>query len=323
MKFFKLRKDFQGFINRSRFGQINFWLIFLILLLLPMPLTYLDLEITPGRPVIRDLKIDFNEISSYPVNYIGQTAPWLSAVSALVIDVPSKTIIYAKNPDIQLLPASTTKIMTALVSLDYYQLSQILEVKNLKAEGQTMKLEEGEKLYVESLLYGLLVQSGNDAAEVLADNYSGGRENFIKAMNEKAKKLHLEKTNFINPTGIDEANHHTTVHDLAVLASEAMKNQIFSQIVATSEIEIMDTSGQKKHLLKNVNSLLGKVSGLQGIKTGWTESAGECLVAYTQRNNQKIITVILASQDRFGETTKLIDWVFGNFKWESIPANPQ
>jgi len=310
--------EFFGFLKSNKQRQLNFFLSLFIFCLLPVKNHYTDLDIDIQRPVVRPLAIDLPEISLYPVNVTGQPAPFLTALSALIIDVDSKTIIMQKNPDYQLYPASITKMMTALVSLDHYQLTDILEVKTVNGIGMVMELEQGEKITVENLLYGLLVQSGNDAAYTLAENYPGGLENFVANMNKKAKELHLEKTKFVNTSGIDAYEHLSTTHDLAVLGAEAMKNPIFVKMVATKEIEVTDVSGEKKHLLTNVNKLLGKVTGLKGIKTGWTTNAGECLVSYTERSEKKVITVILVSEDRFGETEKLVKWIFANHEWEKI-----
>lgn len=319
----KSLQDFLSFLNQIKQQRINFFLAFFIFLFLPGPLIYPDNKLSAGRPVIRSLNIDLPQISAYPVNVTGVAVPNLSSSSVLVIDAQTKTIIYSKAPDLQLKPASTTKIMTALVSLDYYPLNKVLTVKNDYYPGQTMKLVKGEQMTVENLLYGLLVLSGNDAGYTLAENYSGGLDNFVQAMNQKAKKFHLEKTSFTNPVGLDEKNHFTTTHDLAILTSEAMKNPVFERLVDTKTITVADISGEKKHVLKNINELLGEVQGLKGVKTGWTEEAGECLVSYTERNDEKIITVVLGSLDRFGDTKKLIEWVFANFKWEPISATGQ
>lgn len=309
---------FLYFLKAEKTRKIKFLLLTALFLLIPTQNYYAKLEIAEARPVIRKVNIDLPEISLYPINVKGEKTPGLTAYSAVVVDVDSKAVLFAKNPDWQLAPASTTKIMTALVALEYYQLDNILVVKNLFNLGQIMGLRENEKMTFENLLYGLLVQSGNDAAFALANNYPGGVDQFINRMNQKAKELNLLNTSFKNPAGIDAYGHFTTVHDLAVLASWAMKNEVFAKIVATPTITITDTSGEIKHDLTNINQLVGKIAGVQGIKTGWTENAGECLIALTQRENKEVITVILASQDRFAETEMLIKWVFENFVWQPI-----
>jgi len=258
----------------------------------------------------------------YPVNHYLFSLPPLSAKSVVVLDADSMAILYEKNPDERLRPASTTKIMTALVALDYYSLDQVLTVGDFKVEGSVVGLKPGEKITVKNLLYGLLVSSGNDAAEVLGQNYPGGMASFVASMNEKARKLNLTGTHFTNSIGLDEAEHYSTAKDLARLSVAALKNSLFAQIVSTPEIAMTDISGEMVHKLKNTNELIGQVDGVKGIKTGWTEEAGECLVTLEERANQRIIIVLLGSHDRFGETKKIIDWVFANFTWESLaPAN--
>jgi len=236
----------------------------------------------------------------------------------VVIDVDSGVILYQKFPSQRLLPASTTKIMTALVALENYQLNDVLEVGKLKVDGNLIGLKEGEQLTVENLLYGLLVGSGNDAAQVLGENFAEGTTGFVWAMNQKAAGLKLENTHFTNSIGLDEEGHYSTAIDLAKLATVALKNPVFSRIVSTPDWLITDITGTAVHKLKNTNELVGKIEGVRGIKTGWTQNAGECLVALTERNGRKIISVILGSGNRFRETETLISWTFQNFDWRAI-----
>lgn len=294
-----------------------------IFLLFPTQNYYAKLKIPLNKPVIRSVEIKLPPPPLYPVNIIAKPKPLLTASSVMVVDVPGKTIIWAKNPDKRLLPASTTKIMTALVALDKWQLDDILEVKNNYQIGQTMGLIVNEKMTLENLLYGLLVDSANDAAYVLADNYPGGLAGFVTQMNKKTRELNLYQTHFMNPAGIEQANHFTTAHDLAILASSAMENKIFSRTVGTPKIRITDVSGKNEYILENINQLIGKVPGVKGVKTGWTENAGECLITDVKREKGEIIIVILHSQDRFGETKKIINWVFNNFEWQPIDASHQ
>ena len=257
-------------------------------------------------------------VHPYPVNKTQELPPVISARSVVVMDVDSSVVLYQKNPDLPLLPASTTKIMTGIVALENYPLDQILIVGNLEKNGQVIDLLEGEQMTVENLLYGLLVASGNDAATVLAQNFESGQRAFIEAMNQKARELNLTNTHFENPTGIDHPNHYSTALDLARLSVYALKNPIFTEIVATPKIVIWDLNHQISHYLFNINQLVGKDLGVKGVKTGWTEEAGECLVAYVEKERRKLITVILGSQDRFGETKRLVDWVFENFEWKEF-----
>ena len=308
-------KSFINFLKSSKKLKTNFILAALVLVFLPSKNYYNSLHFNQTNPLVRSIGQPIMSLSKYPINHTGVQAPYLSARSAIVVDLDSKALLYQKNPDLKLLPASTTKIITALIALEEYDLDDVVTVNSVKVEGQTMELEFGEKITVENLLYGLLVQSGNDAAVALAQHYPGGEEEFIKAMNTKLKKLNLHDTQFQNPTGLDNYGHYTTVHDLSLLSAEALKNDTFKKIVNTPKITVTDTTREIEHELETINDLLGKIPGLKGIKTGWTELAGECLVTYTKRNSKEIIVVVLGSQDRFGESETLIDWSFTNHQW--------
>lgn len=250
-----------------------------------------------------------------------QASPiYFTAESVLAIDLKSGAVLFEKNPDAQLLPASTTKIMTALVALDVYSLDDILRVEALQAQGQKMGLVDGEELSVRDLLYGLLVYSANDAGEVLATNYPGGRDAFVEAMNAKAMAFHLENTNFTNPTGLDQDGQVTTARDLVRIATIAMDDPFFAQVVRTKDFVAVSSDGQVKHRLVNINELVGQVDGVLGVKTGWTENARENLVTFVSRDTKDVMIALLGSQDRFGETKALIDWVFANYSWEEISA---
>jgi D-alanyl-D-alanine carboxypeptidase len=257
--------------------------------------------------------------AAYPKNLLMVPPPLLTAKSYAVVDVDSGVVLLEKDSRIATSPASTTKIMTALVALENYPLGQILEVRGLNGvEGQRIKLVNGERISVENLLYGLLVASANDAAFVLAQNFPGGVEGFVWAMNQKAAELNLEKTHFTNPAGYDDPNHLASAYDLAKLAAEAMKNPEFAKIVATQKITVTDVDGKLSHSFSNVNSLLGKLPGVKGVKTGWTQVAGECLVTFLERDDRKIIISLFGSQFRFKETEEIVNWVFENFTWEDF-----
>lgn len=315
----KLPENFLVFWQALKKHKINFFLLLIIFLLFPTQNYYAKLKINPGKPVVKDIDIQLLEIKEYPRNINGAPPPALSARAALVVDIPSKTIIFARNPDEKLLPASTTKIMTALVSLEHYHLNDVLKVKTVNDIGMTIKLEKGEEITVENLLYGMLVGSGNDAAYTLAENYPGGLSAFLEKMNEKAAQLNLSDTFFQNVTGVESWKHLTTAHDLAILTAEALKNKTFAKIVSTFKITITDITGGHIHELENINELLSQDTSVKGVKTGWTENAGECLVALIERNGRQILTVVLGSQSRFGETEQLANWVFnGNFAWEKV-----
>lgn len=254
-----------------------------------------------------------------PVLAAESSFPTLSAQGVIATDLGSGITLYEKNADAPLLPASTTKIVTALVSLDAYQLDQVLTVgKGVSVDGQKMGLYTGEKMKFENLLYGLLVYSANDAAETLAQDYPGGYDAFISAMNQKAKDLSMTNTYFDNPVGLDTDGQRSTAKDLIRASEVAMRNANFSKVVGTKNIVVTDESGKKSYVLQNVNQLLGTTPGVMGVKTGWTENARENLVTYIERDGHKVMIALLGSQDRFGETKELIDWIFTNYKWQEV-----
>lgn len=256
-----------------------------------------------------------------PIPVLGEATsfPILSAQGVLAVDLSSGITLYEKNPDAKLLPASTTKIITALVSLDTYHLDQVLTVgKGVSVDGQKMGLYTGEQMKFENLLYGLLVYSANDAAETLAQNYPGGYDAFISAMNQKAIDLSMVNSHFDNPVGLDTDDQHSTAKDLIRASEVAMRNSEFAKIVGTKSAVVTDATGKISYKLQNVNELLGAVPGVAGVKTGWTENARENLVTYIERDGHKIMIAILGSQDRFGETKELINWIFGNYKWQEV-----
>lgn len=303
---------------KSILKLLSLFLLSLVIFFIPGQNYYQATTLNAQTPKIREFPLEFTP-APYPVNFTQKEPPTLSALSVAVYDLKSQTLIYRKNPETRLFPASTTKIMTALVALDFYKPQDILLVIKPDVIGRKMNLKVGEKISVESLLHGLLVHSANDAAQTLAQNYPGGVKNFIAAMNIKARNLNLKQTYFSNVIGVDSTNHYTTVLDLARLTTFALKNPLFKKIIAIQKITVQSADGKINHHLENLNELLGKTSGVKGVKTGWTEYAGECLVALTERNEHNILTVVLKSQDRFEDTRRLIDWVFENFRWETPP----
>ncbi len=256
----------------------------------------------------------------YPL-HDGTPAPSVTAYSVFVQDVNSGTVIYAKNPNAELMPASTTKIMTAIIALETFpDLEQNVVIADAEnAIGKEMKLQKNEKISIKNLLYGLLIESGNDAAFALASNHPEGYAGFVKAMNEKAATLGLTGTIYRNPSGVEQVGHITTARDLAVLARYAVKIPTISEIMQIKEVTVSDVSGVIRHRLFSTNELLGALEGVKGLKTGWTENAGECLVTYVDRGGNPIVIVILKSEDRFGETESLINWVYNHHTW-TVPS---
>lgn len=279
----------------------------------------------PKLPILAEPQKSFPPI---PLLTVNSSYPVLSAQGVLAVDLNSGVNLYEKNPDTPLLPASTTKIVTALVSLDTYKLDQVLTIpQGVAVDGQKMGLFPGEQMKFEDVLYGLLVYSANDAAEALARDYPAtsegalGYDAFIAAMNKKAADLSMKNTQFANPVGLDQDGQITTAKDLVRAAEVAMRNPEFAKIVGTKEINITDATGKYNYDLKNINELLGSVPGVMGVKTGWTENARENLVTYIVRDNHKVMIALLGSQDRFGETKELINWIFASYKWQPVVPN--
>lgn len=264
---------------------------------------------------INSPEINLDEIPPLPIRRSGVKDPYAPAQGEIVIDIPTSKVLFVKGGKDKFAMASLTKIMTALVSLENYKLQDVITVPPEAPflRGSKINLRSEEKLTVESLMYGLLLYSGNDAAHTLASKM--GQEQFVAKMNKKAKDLGLKSLNYADPTGLDERNT-TSMQDLAFLASFALRNPKFAQIVRTNEIEISSVDGRTVHPLKNSNKLLREYPGTFGIKTGYTEEAGHCLIAAVERNGHKLLSVILNHPaDQFKESEKLLDWAFSAYKW--------
>jgi D-alanyl-D-alanine carboxypeptidase (penicillin-binding protein 5/6) len=242
-------------------------------------------------------------------------APQLTASGIFITDFNTGVILYEKNAHTRQKPASLTKIMTALVAMDFFNEDSILSVKNgQSANGNTVNLRKGDKLIASDLLYALLVPSGNDAAVTFAENYPGGYQSFISRMNSKVTEMGLLNTHFTNVSGVESQNHYTSAFDITALARTALARPQFSSIVSTQKITLKSLKGNI-YPLETTNILLGK-PGIYGVKTGWTPEAGECLVILAEKDNHPVIISVLNSKDRFGDAQALFNWVYKNFTWE-------
>lgn len=301
-----------------RFKHLFFFLFFTVLFLFYPGDSYYFHLFAYNREAINKttpaLKLKINPIPYLKLPYY----PQVSAEGIYLVDLPSFTPIFERNPQQRFFPASTNKVMTALVAYDLYKPDYIITVKQTVEEGQVMHLVSGEKITVENLLYGILVHSANDAAFALANNY--GQEKFMEKVNEKAKSLGMNNSNFKNPAGLDNQNQYTTPFDLTLAARELLKNPYLSKIVSTKEITISDVDFKYFHQLTNVNKLLGEIQGLGGLKTGYTENAGENLVSFYKKNGHQFVIVILKSLDRFNDTRNIIRWIEENIGYYSFTA---
>ncbi|HHY70379.1 MAG TPA: D-alanyl-D-alanine carboxypeptidase, partial [Thermoanaerobacterales bacterium] len=227
-----------------------------------------------------------------------------------------------KNAHIRLEPASITKIMTAVLALEKGQLSDIVITSNapLSAEGTRIYLEEGEQLTLEQMLYGMMLNSGNDAAIAIAEHISGSVETFVQMMNEKAREIGAKNTTFVNPNGLSEEGHLTTAYDLALISRYALLNfPKFKEIASTKTIEIPWQGQEWDRQLINLNKLLWNYEGADGIKTGYTSTAGSTLAASATREGWQLISVILKSDSNVSaDSMALLDYGFANFEIKDV-----
>lgn len=246
----------------------------------------------------------------------------ITAKAALFVDFATGTVFWEREPQLVLPLASTTKLMTALVAIDIYPLVETVEISSPCAsltDTQGMRLTGGEKISVENLLSGMLITSAGDAACALSQ-HGKGVEDFVGKMNEKAHLLGLTSTHFTNPVGNDEVagkDNEGTVADLLVLAKEFWWNNFLQETVGLTEKTVTSSDGTVSHLLKTTNELLISYPGVKGIKTGYTVKAKDCFVSFYEQGGRQILGIILGSDDRFGETKKILDWIFAVYRWPS------
>ena len=263
-------------------------------------------------------KIDNNEINkTIETSANLNDEPKINSRSAVVIDRKSKNIIYGKNENVRKAMASTTKIMTAMVVIQNTNLNNTVEISKKAAGtgGSRLGLKVGDKITVKDLLYGLLLRSGNDCAVALAEYVAGSVPEFSNLMNQNAQMLGLNNTHFVTPHGLDEEEHYTTAYELAILADYALNNEVFAQIVNTKSYTININKSSKA--LNNTNELLGNLNGVYGVKTGFTNGAGRCLVTSIKRGNLDVICVVLGAdtkKDRTRDSAKLIEYTFNKYE---------
>lgn len=260
---------------------------------------------------------------SFANNENKEKNPILNSRRYIIFDRLSKRALYGKDIDKETAMASTTKIMTAIIVLE--------NCNNLKEEftipekvshvqGSTLGLKKDDKITINDLLYGLLLRSGNDCAVALSIAIAENTENFISLMNKKAKDLGLTKTHFVTPHGLDDPNHYTTPYELALITDYALKNEKFAKIVKTVNYTIQINDVPKE--IKNTNEVLcNNVEGVYGVKTGFTNNAGRCLVTSVKRNNLDFIIIVLAADSRkyrAEDTVKLINYAFKNYRYENL-----
>lgn len=237
-------------------------------------------------------------------------SPDNSAVSAVLIDSDSGRVLYEKNPNEKRLIASITKLMTALVAVESNpDLTKQVIIKHewTQAEGSSLYLREGETLTLETLLYGLLLHSGNDAALAIAGSCADDVDTFVEWMNERASDLEMTRTHFQNPNGLNHEEHYSTAEDMAKLAMACMKNETVAKIVATKSVSL------EGRTFTNHNKLLWQYEGCVGMKTGYTQMAGRTLISSAKKNGQTLIVVTLYDPNDWKDHKNLFDYGFATF----------
>ena len=240
----------------------------------------------------------------------------VSAHGAVLMEASSGTVIYQKNQDLRLPMASTTKIMTALVAIEHLPLDTLITVteQSVGVEGSSIYLVAGEVLTLEDLLYALMLESANDAAETIAIAVAGSLSAFADLMNQKAASLGLSNTHFVNPHGLDAEDHYTTAAELATLTVSALENPDFQRICATKRhvIPLSGTDGAR--VLVNHNKLLSGYDGCIGVKTGYTKKTGRCLVSAAEREGVRLVAVTLGAPDDWRDHTAMLDYGFSLYE---------
>lgn len=240
-----------------------------------------------------------------------------SAKAAVLIEEQTGILLYGQNETAPLPMASTTKVMTALMVLEYGHLDEVVVTGRnaFGVPGTSIYLSLGEKLTLEQMLYGLMLASGNDAAVAIAEHIAGSVDNFCKKMTERAAELGCKDTVFMTPHGLPNKIHHTTAYDLALIAREAMKYPLFRKIVSTQRATIPWEGRTYSRILNNKNRLLSSYEGATGIKTGYTRAAGRCLVFGAERDGLEVVGVVLNSPNWFDEAAKVMDFGFANYRY--------
>lgn len=240
--------------------------------------------------MLRILSFFLTLLFLFPVNVYASDC---SARSAVVIDADTNEILYEKNIYEERSMASTTKIMTALIACESEKLDDVVTItpEMVDTIGTSLGLKVDNKVTLHDLVLGMLIVSGNDAAKAVAIYLADSEENFSKLMNEKAKEIGMNKTCFVTASGLDEGNHHSTAYDMAILASYALKNDTFSKMCSLKRAEI--TVDTEKRTIYNHNKLLSYLDDCVGVKTGFTEKAGRCLVSAVKRNGHTLVCVTL------------------------------
>jgi D-alanyl-D-alanine carboxypeptidase (penicillin-binding protein 5/6) len=246
----------------------------------------------------------------------------VTATAAILMDARSGQVLYSRNPHLRWPPASTTKIMTALVALEHAHLDTLIEISPEVArfrEGSVVGLPAGAKISLHDLLYALLLPSGNDVALAVAEGVSGSVPAFVDLMNDRAKELGAVQTHFTSPHGLFDQDHYTTAYDLALIADAAMQDPVFREVVHTRRWTF-SVPGHRARWLFNHNRLLSRYPGADGVKTGYVHQSGQTLVASATRNGWRLIAVLLHSRDEWGDAARLLTYGFAHYRSTEVAS---
>lgn len=251
---------------------------------------------------------------SVPKAAAAQSGVSVSAKAAVLIEADTGRVLFAKNKDECLPMASTTKIMTALITLEAENLDApfVVDEKAIQVEGSSMGLQKGDTVTLRTLAYGMLLPSGNDAANAAAVRIAGSLEEFAVLMNARAEAIGMNNSHFVTPSGLDDEQHYTTAHDMAKLARVALQNTAFRDICSCSTAKVEFGNPPYERWLKNHNRLLQEYKGAIGVKTGFTKKSGRCLVSAAERDGVRLIAVTLNAPDDWQDHAKMFNYGFGN-----------
>ncbi len=240
-----------------------------------------------------------------------------SAGAEIAMELTTRTVLTESNADKRMPMASTTKIMTAIIIAEDCNLDEEITVPDaaVGVEGSSIYLKKDERIDVRDLLYGLMLRSGNDSAVALAIHHSGSVENFVTVMNERAKRIGADNTNFKNPSGLPDDEHYTTARDLCNIACYAMNNEIFREVVSSK------SHVGKFRSFENKNKMLYRYEGANGVKTGYTLKAGRCLVSSAERDGMDVVTVVLNCYDMYERSSAILDRCFYAYKLLELNEN--
>ncbi|MGI6175337.1 MAG: D-alanyl-D-alanine carboxypeptidase family protein [Christensenellales bacterium] len=238
-----------------------------------------------------------------------------TAEGAVVMETQTKRVLYGQNMHEKLPMASTTKIITAYLTAVHGNLDDIVTVSSNAAgvEGSSLYLKAGDQVSLRTLLYGLMLRSGNDSAVAIAEHVGGSVEGFVSMMNQLAKDLGAQNTHFTNPHGLPDDDHYTTAYDLALITSHALQNKLFAQVVSTKFYEAPEDIKGYRWVLQNKNSLLWSYEGATGVKTGYTKRAGRCLVSSADRDDMEIVCVVLNCYEMTPQSMMLLNYGYENY----------